>query len=75
MTELESLKAFYASYIRFGLENNVNYVYAKLGNDIFHKYCEMLVDNSNYIDKVAMKQELGLLKESLSQEIDSHYNK
>lgn len=75
MTEFESLKVFYASYIRFGLENNVNYNYAKMGNDIFHKYCERLVDNSNYIDKAAMKQELELLKESLSREIEAHYNK
>ncbi len=75
MTEFENLKAFYASYIRFGLENNVNYGYAKLGNDIFHDYCETLVDNSNYIDKAAMKQELELLKESLSQAIEAYYNK
>lgn len=75
MTEFENLKSFYASYIRFGLEINVNYSYAKLGNDIFHEYCEKLVDNSNYIDKAAMKQELGLLKESLSQEIEAHYKK
>ena len=75
MTEFERLKVFYASYIRFGLENNVGYNYAKLGNDVFHKFCETLVDNSNYIDKAAMKQELELLKESLSQAIEAHYNK
>ena len=75
MTEFESLKAFYASYIQFGLENNVNYNYAKLGNDIFHKYCERLVDNSYYLTKAAMKQELMLLKEALSKEIEAHYSK
>ena len=75
MTELERLKGLYASYIRFGLENNVGYNYAKLGNDIFHKYCENLVDNSNYIDKTAMKQELELLKETLSKEIEAYYQR
>ena len=73
MTEFEYMKAFYASYIRFGLENNVGYSYAKLGNSLFHKYCENLVDNSSYIDKAAMKQELELLKETLSKEIEAYY--
>lgn len=73
--EFESLKAFYVSYIRFGLENNVDYSYAKLGNNMLHKFCENIVDNSNYADKTAKKQELELIKESLSQEIEAHYNK
>lgn len=74
MTEFEKLKNFYVSYIRFGMDNNVDYNYAKLGNDIFHKYCENFVNSGNYPNKTAMKQELELLKESLSQEIEAHYN-
>ena len=71
--DFESLEVFYISYIRFGLENNVDYNYAKLGNKMLHKFCENIVDNSNYADKAAKKQELELIKESLSQEIDAHY--
>lgn len=75
MTEFEKLKIFYVSYIRFGMDNNVDYNYAKLGNDIFYKYCESFVNSGNYPNKAAMKQELELIKESLSQEIEAHYNK
>ena len=77
MTEFEGLKAFYASYIRFGLENNVACTYAKLGNNIFHKYCEVLVENSNYQDseKMAMKQELEILKNALDGEIDTYFQR
>ena len=48
---------------------------AKHGNDVLHKFCEMTIDNSNYSDahKSSMKNELELIKESLSKEIEAFY--
>ena len=77
MTEFENLKKNYALTIQLGLASNVGYHETKRGNDILHKFCEQLVENSNYNDNVkdAMKQELELLKEMLLKEIECHYKK
>lgn len=75
MKEFEYLKNSYITTIHWGFAANVGYHESKRGNDIIHKFCENLIDNSNYndADKNAMKQELELLKETLSAEIESYY--
>lgn len=75
MTEFDNLKNSYIAAIHWGLAANASYHEAKQGNDILHKFCESLVESSNCLDstKIAMKQELELLKEALSKEIDSYY--
>ena len=77
MTEFENLKRNYALTIQFGLASNTGYYETKHGNDILPKFCEQLVENSDYHDqeKARMKHELGLLKEVLSKEIECHYKK
>ena len=56
---------------------NAGYEEAKRGNDLLHKFCENCVDNSNYsdLDKQNMKQELELVKEALSQEIERYFHR
>lgn len=77
MTEFDNPKSSYISAIQFGLTMGAEYNEAKHGNDILHKFCENLIDNSNYNDlcKTEMKNELDLVKETLSQEIESFYKK
>lgn len=60
-----------------GLMMNAGYEEAKRGNDLLHKFCENCVDNSNYsdLDKQNMKQELELVKEALSQEIERYFHR
>lgn len=75
MTEFENLKNTYISIVQLGLAVNVSYQESKQGNNLLHKFCENLVENSNYLDsaKTTMKQELELIKEALSEEIESYY--
>jgi uncharacterized protein (DUF1015 family) len=75
MTEFDNLKKSYTNTIQFGLVANVGYQQVKQGNDNLHELCKNLVENSNYDDmeKMRMKQELELLKESLSNEIERYY--
>lgn len=73
MTEFDNLKNSYVFAIQSGLAANIDYQNCKKANDLIHKFCEKYVDNSDCIDKVAMKQELVLLKESLLQEIEAYY--
>ena len=75
MTEFDYLKSSYITAIHWGFTVKISYYECKRGNDILHKFCENLIDNSNYYDadKKAMKQELELLKEALSEEIESYY--
>lgn len=77
MTEFENLKSSYISVVQLGLTVRAGYHESKQGNEILHKFCESLIDNSNYndFDKAMMKHELKIIKESLSQEIEAHYNK
>ena len=77
MTEFEKLKNSYISTLQIGLTSNIGYHQAKHGNDILHKFCEQLVEGSNYRDdiKASMKRELELLKETLSHEIERYYKK
>ena len=73
MTDFDNLKNSYVFAIQSGLAAKIDYQNCKIANNFIHKFCEIYVDNSGYIDKAAMKQELELIKESLSQEIETYY--
>lgn len=77
MTEFENLKRSYASVLQYGMIMGANKSEAKQGNEIVHKFCETLVENSMYSDndKNYMKNELQLLKQELDDEIEAAYNK
>ena len=77
MTEFENLKGKYATTIQLGLAANMGYNASKSGNEALHKFCENLIDGSDYSDdaKSAMKSELKLLKEAMSNEIDNRYKR
>lgn len=75
MTEFDNLKRNYAATVQFGLIANVSYQASKYGNEMLHELCKRLVENSNYQDseKMAMKQELKILKDVLDGEIHTHF--
>lgn len=75
MTGFDHLKNSYAFAIQAGIDEDFSYNDCKNANDIIHKFCDIYIDNSNCsdVDKKAMKQELKLLKETLDNEIDNHY--
>ena len=75
MIDYQNLKNRYIASVQMGLLLNAGYEGAKFGNDFLHKFCEECVENSNYseLDKQKMKQELELIKETLTQEIDLHF--
>ena len=70
MIDYENLKRCYIGAVQMGL--SLGLPNPKQGNEILHKFCENVVDNSNYSesDKQQMKQDLELVKETLSQEIE-----
>ena len=71
MIDYLNMKKSYIATIQLGLVLNAGYEEAKHGNDLLHKFCENCVDSSLYSaeDKRAMKRDLELVKEALSQEI------
>ena len=77
MTEFDNLKRNYTLTVQLMLTTKMEYHEAKRGNEVLHKFCENLVENSLYNDmnKTAMKIELNLLKEALSEEINRFYGK
>ena len=78
MNEFKRLKECYANALQIGIiALQADYHEAKNGNEVLHKFCESLVENSDYSDqdKQNMKQNLKLVKETLAQEIDSYYSK
>lgn len=77
MTEFEDLKNKYTLTIQLGLASNVGYAASRHGNEALLKFCETLIESSNYSElaKSHMKSELKLLKEALSTEIDAYYNR
>lgn len=77
MTEFDHLKNSYVAAIQLRLTTNIGKDEAKRENELLHRFCEVLIDNSNYhnVDKTAMKQELELLKETLTKEIEDYYKK
>ena len=77
MTEFDNLKSSYAAAVQFGLAMNVGYQSSKHGNEMLHELCKQLVENSNYqaSEKMAIKQELEILKDALDGEIDAFYQR
>ena len=77
MTEFDNLKNRYVLAVQISLATNNGYGAAKRSNEMFHKYCENLVERSNYADtaKSFMKSELKLLKEAMSNEIERYYGR
>lgn len=75
MIGYQNLKNRYITSVQMGLLLNAGYEGAKQGNELLHRFCENCVENSNYseLDKQKMKQELELIKETLTQEIDLHF--
>lgn len=75
MIDYLNLKNSYIAAIQMGLMLNATYENAKRGNDFLHKFCESCVENSNYceLDKKNMKRDLEIVKEALSQEIESRF--
>ena len=75
MIDYIDLKNSYISAIQAGLMMNADYEEAKRGNDILHHFCEKCIDNSHYIeqDKQSMKNDLKLVKEALSKEIEHYF--
>lgn len=73
--DFECLKRSYIATIQLGLVTNSVYEELNKTNEILHKFCENFVDGSNYgkTEKDAMKLELQLTKECLSQEIENYY--
>lgn len=71
-----NMKKSYIATIQLGLVLNAGYEEAKHGNDLLHKFCENCVDSSLYSeeDKRAMKRDLELVKEALSQEIEIRFH-
>ena len=76
MTEFNNLKRSYSLAMQFVLARNLGYHEAKASNEALHKFCENMVENSFYsdMDKAAMKMQLDLLKDALSEEIRCVYN-
>lgn len=74
MIDYQSLKKCYIGAFQMGLE--LGFSNPKQGNELLHKFCENLVDNSDYSeqDKKGMKHDLELVKETLSQEIRHHFH-
>ena len=75
MTEFDRLKNGYITVIQFAFASGVSKQDAKHGNDVLHKFCETLVDNSNYLDseKHKMKEELSSIKHKMDLEIEIIY--
>ena len=73
MTEFENLKNSYAATIQFALLSNAGYESCKTASETIQKFIEIYLDNSNCPNREALKQELALLKETLSKEIDVCY--
>ena len=74
MIDYQNLKASYIAMIQIGLELGVTD--PNQGNELLHEFCEKLVENSDYSDsdKQDMKNELEVVKETLSIEIEQFLN-
>lgn len=77
MTDFDNLKNSYIFAIQSGLTAKIDYQNCKIANEFIHRFCESYVDKSGYcdVDKTAMKSELKRMKETLSQDIETYYNK
>ena len=72
MIEYENIKKCYIGTIQIGL--NMGFPNPKQGNEFLHKFCENLIDSDNCseAEKQHKKQDLALVKETLSHEIDDY---
>ncbi len=70
MIDYYNLKKNYIAAVQMGL--NMGLADPEHGNDLLHKFCENLIDNSHYSeqDKRYMKHDLELVKEALAKEIE-----
>lgn len=69
------MKSRYIAVIQLVLQSNIPYNEVKTGNEVLHKFCELIIDSwDSANNKIAMKQELLLLKETIATEIDEFYN-
>lgn len=75
MIEFDNLKTSYIAVIQFSMAINTPYEEVKRGNDILHRFCENLVENSSYPDdeKHRMKNELEITKGTITQEVEAYY--
>lgn len=69
MIDYTNLKNCYIAAVQMGLL--LGFPDPKQGNDLLHDFCEKLIDTSDYseFDKQKMKNELNVVKETLSIEI------
>lgn len=77
MFEFDNLKRSYIAAVQFGLTVNTGYQESKYGNEVLHEFCKQFVENGIYQknEKIAMKQELEILKKSLEKEIETYYQR
>lgn len=73
MTDIENLKSSYTMAIQCALLSNANYHDVSFANDFIHNLCKIYIDSSNYTDKESINREFELLKETLSQEIETSF--
>ena len=76
MIDYINLKNSYISAIQIGLLLNAGYESAKHGNELLYKFCKKCIDNSNYdeYDKEKMKEDLKVVKETISLELESVFH-
>ena len=73
--DFDILKRSYTATIQYALLVNISYAEAKRGNEMLYEFCKTIVELSNYsdYDKNSIKNELELIKETLSQEIEKSF--
>lgn len=76
MTEFDNLKRSYIAVIQLSMAANTPCEEVKRGNDILHRFCDNLVENSCYPDdeKRRMKNEFDIVKETIAKEIEAFYH-
>ena len=76
MTEFDNLKRSYIAVIQLSMAMKKPCEEVKRGNDILHRFCEKLIENSVYPDdeKRRMKNELEIVKETMAKEIEAFYH-
>ena len=73
--DFDILKRSYTATIQYALLANISYAEAKRGNEMLYEFFKTIVELSNYsdYDKNSIKNELELIKETLSQEIEKYF--
>lgn len=75
MTEFDNMKRSYSSTIHLALTTGATRSEVKNGNEIIQKFCEFVIENSNYhdSDKTQMKHELALFEAFHEQKINRYF--